>query len=236
MLRCSVEALICRRDGYGDRLPQAPRIGFAAPHERHPGVFERSLVRRPTTKRLGDAGVRPDITAGDVLRRANQWSRDQATHRQVILLEFAVGPPGYGRFAQRASNETSLSNRTSPFPRKAAGAGSQVAGWLISPAANAQALLRRKTGSEPSCGEKCASHLRAFGWETEQDLPQSPGRSIGRNQNRLRRKRKRLQNERGTTGRFWMKPGREASRFLRPYPHQRLGSRPRRRLPLAVLP
>lgn len=33
MLGRSVEALIRRRDGHGDRLPQAPCLGFAAPHE-----------------------------------------------------------------------------------------------------------------------------------------------------------------------------------------------------------
>jgi hypothetical protein len=40
MLRRSVEALIRRRNRHGDRLPQAPGIGFAAPHERQPGLLE----------------------------------------------------------------------------------------------------------------------------------------------------------------------------------------------------
>ena len=85
MLRRSVKALIRRRNCYGDRLPQSPCTGFAAPHERQPGPLERSLVRRPATKRLGDVWMRPDITPGELPGRANQCTRDQAAHRQVNL-------------------------------------------------------------------------------------------------------------------------------------------------------
>ena len=85
MLRRSVEALIRRRERHGDRLPHAPGLGFAAPHERQPGLPERGVVRRPTPERLGDAGIRPDITPGELPGRANQCTRDQAGHRRVNL-------------------------------------------------------------------------------------------------------------------------------------------------------
>src|SRR5579875_1134928 len=62
MLRRSVEALIGRRDRHGDRLPQSPGLGLAAPHEGQPGLLERGPVRRPAPERPGDAGARPDIT------------------------------------------------------------------------------------------------------------------------------------------------------------------------------
>lgn len=81
----SIEALIRHRDCDGDRLPQPPCIGFAAPHERQPGVLERSVVRRATTKRLGNVGMRPDVTPRELPGRANQCTRDQAAHRQVNL-------------------------------------------------------------------------------------------------------------------------------------------------------
>ncbi len=85
MLRRSVEALISRRDCHRDRLSQGPCTSFAAPHERQPGVFKRSVVRRPATERSGDAWMRPDITPGELTGRANQCTRDQAEHRQVNL-------------------------------------------------------------------------------------------------------------------------------------------------------
>jgi hypothetical protein len=86
MLRRSVEALIGRRNRYGDRLAQLPRTGLAAPHESQPSPLERGLVRRLTTKRLNDFWIRPDITLGELPGRANQYTRDQAGHRQANLL------------------------------------------------------------------------------------------------------------------------------------------------------
>jgi hypothetical protein len=43
------------------------------------------MVSRPTTKRLGDLGVCPDIGSGELPGRPNQSTRDQAAHRQVNL-------------------------------------------------------------------------------------------------------------------------------------------------------
>jgi hypothetical protein len=85
MLRRSVEALISRRNCDGNRLPQSPCIGLAAPHQRQPGLLERLMVRRPATKRLGDVWMRPDITLGESPRRANRCTGDQSEHRQVNL-------------------------------------------------------------------------------------------------------------------------------------------------------
>jgi hypothetical protein len=67
----SVEALIRRRNGNGDRLPQAPGIRLAAPQERQPRFLERGQVRWPTTKGLRDAWLRPDKALGELPARAN---------------------------------------------------------------------------------------------------------------------------------------------------------------------
>jgi len=85
MLRRSVKALIGRRNGYPDGLPQSPCAGFSTPQERQPGLLERSLVQGPTAKRLGDASMRPDETLGDLPGRANERAREQSAHRQVYL-------------------------------------------------------------------------------------------------------------------------------------------------------
>src|SRR6185295_4646900 len=104
MLARSVEALISSRNCHGDRLPQSPCAGLASPQERQPGLLERSHVRRPTTKRLSDAWLRPDITLGELPGGANERARDQAGHRQVILhlssesvVSFAAGAARYYR-------------------------------------------------------------------------------------------------------------------------------------------
>jgi len=90
MLGRSVVAIINCRNGYGDRLSQSPRPSFAAPHERQPGLLERSLVHRPTAKRLGDVRMRPDITFGELPGCANKCIGEQAAHRQVNLSSCVV--------------------------------------------------------------------------------------------------------------------------------------------------
>lgn len=86
MLGSSVKALIRGRYSDSDRFPQAPLAGFATPQEGQPSFLERSHVRRPTTKCLGDIGMRPDITSGELSGRANQSAGDQADHLEVNLL------------------------------------------------------------------------------------------------------------------------------------------------------
>ena len=83
MLRRSVKAPVGRRNCHGDRLSQSPFIGFAAPHQRQPGLLERRLVCRPATKRLGDVGLRPDIMPRELPGCADHCTRDQTAHHRV---------------------------------------------------------------------------------------------------------------------------------------------------------
>src|SRR5262245_19867129 len=55
-------------------------MGLAAPHESQPGLLERGLVLRLTSKSFNDAWMRPDITPGELPGRANECTRDQAAH------------------------------------------------------------------------------------------------------------------------------------------------------------